>query len=113
MRQSAATWAQRVEEWRSSGETSERFAERRGFSAGALRHWAYRLGRTKGRQKQARLRLVRVERRPASTDERELEGDRDARLHVDVCGVRVAIGKGFDASTLMAVVDVLERRRGR
>jgi hypothetical protein len=48
---------------------------------------------------------VRLERQPATADERELEREREgnAGLHVEVGGVRVAIAKGFDTATLSAL----------
>ena len=53
-------WAERVSEWRASGLTSRKYCEGKPFTAGGLRHWAYRLGR--GRQESAPVRMARVVR---------------------------------------------------
>jgi hypothetical protein len=46
----ARDWAARIEAWRASGQTSEDFCATRGFSAGILRHWAWKLGKTRRRR---------------------------------------------------------------
>ena len=61
-------WAERVEGWRESGVTSEEYSDGRGFSANGLRHWAYKLGKTKQRRptvEEAEVRIVRVVRATA------------------------------------------------
>jgi len=112
MRETAATWAKRVREWKASGETSEKFSESREFSAGGLRHWAYRLRQTKRREpRPAALRLVRVDRAPVQGPPPAAgDGRTAARLHVEVAGTRVAVAPGFDRATLAAIIDVLEQR---
>jgi len=58
-------WTERIEGWRESGLTSEQFSEGREFSADGLRHWAYKLGKTKRRRPRGEvpeLRIVRVVR---------------------------------------------------
>src|SRR3974377_436276 len=45
MRATEQKWAERVHAWRESGQTARAFSTGRDFSAGGLRHWAYRLKR--------------------------------------------------------------------
>jgi hypothetical protein len=49
MTEKAAIWARRVAEWKSSGLTSEAYCAGRDFTAGGLRHWSHRLGKTVAR----------------------------------------------------------------
>ena len=61
-------WAERVEGWRESGVTSEEYSDGRGFSANGLRHWAYKLGKSKRRRPKVEMpdvRIVRVVRQTA------------------------------------------------
>src|SRR4051812_11662858 len=61
-------WAERVEGWRESGLTSEQYSDGRDFSANGLRHWAYKLGKTKRRRpglEVPEVRIVRVVRATA------------------------------------------------
>lgn len=107
-----AMWSERVEAWRSSGLTSKAFCEGKDFTAGGLRHWAYRLRQTRPR-KQGTL-PVRVAKvvpvpRPAPVPE---PAPPSAPLVLEVGGVRIAVRPGFDRPTLAAVVDVLSARGG-
>jgi hypothetical protein len=107
----AATWERRVAEWRASGLTSHAFSAGREFTAGGLRHWAHRLGKTR---KQARnapavrmARVVRVSSSPAPVPAS------DVPIVVEVGGVRVSLRAGFDGATLGAVLDLLGSRGAR
>lgn len=67
-------WIERVEGWQESGLTSEQFSAGRGFSANGLRHWAYKLGKTrrrKPRSEAADLRIVRVVRTASESPKTE------------------------------------------
>lgn len=115
------TWAERVAEWKASGRTSTAYSEGKSFTAGGLRHWAYRL-RTEKPPKPATplLRIARVVRRPASRAEvaRQVPAPRYAQeaatlgpgpeaLVVECGAMRVAVRPGFDRGTLAAVLDVM------
>ena len=89
-----------------------------GFSAGLLRHWAWRLGLTRKRRKpepaskrEQPIRLARVVV-PAQRRPRIAAGARDG-IEVEVGLARVHVRPDFDAETLTAVLDVLERRSAR
>jgi transposase len=111
MTRKARTWARRVAQWRASGLTSEQFCEGRDFTAGGLRHWAYRLGdRVRRRRSKPEVHLARVVRAPESVKEQELGGGAAAAgtaLVVEVGQARVSVRPGFDRTALTAVLEVL------
>src|SRR5208337_5139988 len=114
MTEKAMTWAKRVAEWKASGLTSEQYCAGRDFTAGGLRHWSHRLGKTVGREVATpAVRLARVVRRQrtATPVERVAEPTGDVRLVVEVGEARVVVPRGFDAVTLGAVLEVLGSRR--
>jgi hypothetical protein len=88
------TWAQRVAEWRASGQTAGEFAAGRGFAASTLRWWSSRLGR----QTPGWVRVVASKVAPRGAGSVELE----------VGAVRVHVRAGFDRALL---AEVLEGRR--
>jgi hypothetical protein len=116
MTEKAAIWARRVAEWKSSGLTSEAYSAGRDFTAGGLRHWSHRLGKTVARDTETpSVRLARVVRRRTeapSAARVAVEGKAEGRLVVEVGEARVVVPRGFDAMTLEAVLDVLGRRGG-
>jgi hypothetical protein len=113
------TWSERVAEWRASGLTSEEFSKGRDFTAGGLRHWAYRLNKPAPALVAAtpRVRLARVLRgpRPAVAARRSALAAVDsspgasesAAVMLQVGQVRIAVTAGFDRGTLATVLDVL------
>lgn len=100
----AAAWAERVAAWRASGLTAPEFCAGRGFAVGTLRWWATRLERE--RAESVAFPLARVVRRPSEPRAASDGGG----VVLEVGGVRVAVGAGFDRATLGAVLDVLEER---
>ena len=113
-------WAERVAEWKASGMTSAEFCEGKPFTAGGLRHWAYRLRQTKAREpSSASVRLARVVRIPAPTvvPPHPMAAaiawtPPPEALFVEVGAMRVAVRPGFDRATLAAVLDVLVTQGG-
>jgi len=97
-----ARWAERVAGWRASGQTAREYAETQGgFTAGGLRHWAYRLKKSGVESAPRSMQLVRVERptpAPASSP---------ATLMVELGAARIHVPAGFDPATLRAVLDAL------
>lgn len=107
-----AMWSERVEAWRSSGLTSKAFCEGKDFTAGGLRHWAYRLRQTRPRkQGTLSVRVAKVVPVPRPSPAPE-PAPPSAPLVLEVGGVRIAVRPGFDRPTLAAVVDVLSARGG-
>jgi hypothetical protein len=133
-RASAKLWAERVAAWRASGLTSEEFSRGREFTAGGLRHWAYRLGKTTKRGqirtaaakadarrrqplKPERVRLARVVREasPEGTRSTAPTGGAPAptatapAVTVELGRFRIAVAAGCDRETLATVLSVLDR----
>jgi hypothetical protein len=119
MTETESKWAARVEEWRGSGKTAPAFCEGKEFTAGGLRYWASRLGGgAVGRRRVARgrraskataaskeVRLARVVRRPQRADSTETP------ILIEVGDGRVGVRRGFDASSLRVVLDILRGDR--
>jgi len=104
-------WAERVAAWEASGQTSAQYCEGRDFTAGGLRHWAYRL-RKAGLKATALARrpevhLVRVERAPAVLAAPAAAVSSAAPLTIELGGARVAVPAGFDATTLRTTLETL------
>lgn len=108
-----ATWAERVAEWKSSGLTSTEYCEGKPFTAGGLRHWAYRLRKVEPRKPAAlAVRIAKVVPRAAPRAPVH-EPPAQEGLVIEVGAMRVAVRPGFDRATLAAVVDVLAAREVR
>jgi hypothetical protein len=110
-------WRQRVQAWRASRKRSDEFCEGRDFSAGLLRHWAWRLGLTRKRRRKepaaAPHRHIQLARVVVPAPSRSSAGSRDG-IEVQMGSARVHVRPGFDAetltTTLTALLDVLEHR---
>lgn len=63
-RRSAAQWSELISEYRGSGETEQRFCQRRGINFHSFRKWKYRQSTTKAKCKVAAPRTSFVEVRP-------------------------------------------------
>lgn len=115
-RETRAAWARRVERWRRSGLTADRFAEQEGVNARTLAFWKWRLKRDGAAQvvtnfgSMAEKRVAFVEviaPRAASSGE-----TRSTAIEVVLpTGYRVRVAGSFERSTLVELLDVLEARR--
>jgi hypothetical protein len=121
MTATAEKWAERIAGWRESGLTSEKFCEGRDFSANGLRHWAYKLGKTKRRRRQPEVPIARVVRVPApsvacvpapAAAKTTAGAPFDSSLVIEIGGARVVVRPGFDRETLSSLVEVLTARGG-
>jgi hypothetical protein len=114
-------WAERVQAWRESGLTAREFSTGRDFSAGGLRHWAYRLKRggtaasaastpatTPRRKVPQGVRVARVERISAPTSATLMVEIGPARLHVPARVDRPTL-----RATIAALVEATTRGGGR
>ena len=105
-------WRKRVRAWRASGERADDFCAGQGFSAGLLRHWAWRLGMTRKRGVQAGavspVPLARVIRTGAPESTRGYQES----IRIEIGRARIEVPTGVDVGTLAAVVAVLEGRQG-
>ncbi len=104
-----ATWVKRVAAWRASGQTAAEFAKEHDFASGTLRWWSSQIGPTPAKPARPAVRIARVVRAAGAGKAAAPSG---AAVVVEVEGVRVVVGAGFDHGTLASVVDVLESRRG-
>jgi hypothetical protein len=100
-------WAERVREWKASGQTAKAFAEGRDFKASTLVYWAscLRRGRVgaiptqkRSQKRPPRVRMARVVRTPARVDD---------SIVVAVGVARMAVRAGFDEALLRRVVKAL------
>lgn len=122
--ESRAKWAERVAQWKSSGQTSRRFCEGKPFTAGGLRHWAYRLRLEQdGPSRELAVPVVRVVRvrsvqarggeRPAPQGDTQRAREPSAEaLAIEFGSARISLPPRFDREALAAVLDVLAAREG-
>lgn len=97
-------WAKRVERWKDSGLTAKEFATELGINAGSLQQWAYQLKKGDVRAKRETTRREPtpqfVEVTSAAAAPRSFD--------VQVGRFSVAVPSGFDESSLMRLLRVLE-----
>jgi hypothetical protein len=105
-------WAARVAEWKASGLSSPEFCAGKEFTAGGLRHCAYRLEGGDPPRK-PRVRLARVVRTRAGANARGTSGNRDPEIVVQIGDARLLVRPGFDRETVAALVEVLVARCAR
>jgi len=110
------TWAQRVAEWRASGESARAFCVGRDFSAGGLRNAAHQIDQAV-RARAALVavptaRVVRVAAPEAGPARAPALAAAESPILLEAFGVRVAVSRGFDRATLAGVLDVLATRGG-
>jgi hypothetical protein len=118
MTETETKWAERVKEWKASGQTAKAFAHGREFKPSTLTYWAYRLRQVARRPAASavgdgpatpsittpRVRMVRVRptrmRRPSSTPE-------SATMVIAIGAARIEVQSGFDRGLLTAVLETL------
>lgn len=104
MTETEAKWAERVREWKASGQTAKEFAASREFKPSTLVYWASCL-RTGGgahkKQEKRGVRIARVVRVATPTD---------GAIVVAVGAARVSVRAGFDPEVLRQVVLALGER---
>lgn len=93
-----AMWAERVRNWRESGENAYAFARANGFTHSSLRYWARRLA--KSRKQDPAPTMVALVRRSDAPVER-------AELVVEIADARIRVARGFDRELLGEVVRAL------
>src|SRR5512141_26515 len=105
-------WAARAAEWKASGLSSPEFCAGKEFTAGGLRHWAYRLEHGDPPRK-PRVRLARVVRAQSGAKAGQPGADRSAAGVVALGGARSRGRPGCDRGTVAALVEVLVARCAR
>jgi hypothetical protein len=109
-RETREAWAKRVERWRASGLTAAEFARRLGVSEKSLRWWKWQLGQPHDvapRQAQK----AKPPASPLTFVEMTAAVQREPFEVVLASGTRVRLPADFDATVLVRLLDVLERRR--
>lgn len=96
-------WAERVADWKASGQTASAFCKGKDFSASGLRYWISRLGKGRSEPGAAKpeVRLARVVRGARSG------GAAETPILIEAGGARLGVRRGFDPETLRAVLEVL------
>ena len=110
-------WKQRVQAWKTSGQSALAFSRGRGFAASDLRRWGHVLSQP-AQPATASVRMARVvvTAEPSAPDRRAIEarhGAPAAALVLELAGARVTIPHGFDVDSLRALVAILDARAGR
>jgi hypothetical protein len=102
---SASEWADRVSEWKASGEGAKEFCAGRGYSANTLLWWSSQLrrGRALKATKAPSVQMARVVRAPSVATPPGV-------VLVELGGARVAVSSGASPDTLRAVFDALRPR---
>ena len=101
--QRAAFWREHVETWKRSGLSARQYCERHGLNRGTLGYWGSRLRAAEAAEATASHFLpVHV----AAVPERPSVGDAGIALEL-AHGVRVLVGRGFDADTLSRLLAVV------
>jgi hypothetical protein len=102
MTETETKWAERVREWKASGQVAEDYARGRGFAVATLRWWSSRLGRgamsSRPPARTAPVRMVRVVRAARPTA---------SVLTVRVGAAQVEVPAGFDRTLLRELVAAL------
>ena len=118
-RESRVAWERRVERWRRSGLSAQRFAAREGVRSATLAWWRWRLGQESPSAETPRRRR-NASRAVAPADFVELiptpamVGTPGASTDLELelaAGYRVRLSGDFSGEALTRLLDILEARR--
>jgi hypothetical protein len=101
---SAAERTRLIEEYRASSMSASAFAAQAEVPKGTFYNWL-----SKSQPKAAEMRIARVVRE-ASRTEPPIIGEAAPPIVIECGGARVEVGANFNASTLTAVLDLLQAR---
>ena len=124
----AATWRERIGEWRASGLSAGKFAESRGLSAHQVWNWAAKFRKEDTANESQAVAMPSV--RPAEDAQSKADGLSLAKvirvrkpepgskaptapLSVELFGICIAVPTGYDRPTFAMVLDEIEARRAR
>ena len=107
-RETRATWARRVREWKRSGLDAREFGAREGIQPERIWWWSWRLGYLRRTQGQ-RPAFVEVEAPPVPEVATSPVAMQNA-LEVAVGQMRVVVPTGFDEETLRRLLRVMGER---
>jgi hypothetical protein len=114
MTETETKWAERVREWRESGEGAKEFATGRSYKASTLQWWASELRHRAGggsRQGKPLARGTIAMARVVAFRPRNPTGAATQGVVVEVSGARIALARGFDAELFSEVVRALAGAR--
>jgi hypothetical protein len=102
-------WQNRIERWRESGLTAEKFSAELGINAGTLKFWRYKLKKAKREASDAVTR-PKKRRSLAATSFVEVRTASHSLFEVELGnGRRLRVPNGFDVDTLERLLGLLER----
>ena len=123
MTETESKWAERVKEWKASGQTAKAFAQGRDFKASTLTYWAYRVRRIGGRPEapatrqqpatglattpQVRMARVRPPRVRSKSPTAAAAGSTGATMVIAIGAARIEVRSDFDRALLAQVVEAL------
>jgi hypothetical protein len=109
------TWAQRIEAWKASGLGAKEFGAKIGIKPKSLEWWKWNLGAEAARSKRqppsarsAQLAVTAVA--PLTFVEMPTGLSKEPLEVVLANGVRIRVPIGFEVTTLLRLLDALERR---
>jgi hypothetical protein len=109
-RTSPEEWQNRIEQWRGSGLTADKFAAELGINAGTLKFWCYKLNKAK-REASGHVALSKKKRTVAAASFVEVRTASESLFEVELGnGRRLRVPNGFDADALERLLGLLERK---
>jgi hypothetical protein len=113
MTETEAKWAERIEQWKQSGQRATEFAEGQPYKASTLIWWSTELRRRAqgGESRGAAGKTRKIPMARVVTRARVDSTISAAGLIVEVSGARIALQRGFDAELLSQVVRALGEQR--
>jgi transposase len=122
----ASEWRKRIAEWRTSGLSAVKFAEKQGYAAHQVWYWAAKFreeeaappaetARTAAGGPMVTRRSIPLARvlRPAMQESAEKPAAPAGAMAVEAGGIRLVVPSGFDRRTLAMVLDEVEARKSR
>lgn len=109
-RTSPEEWRSRIEQWRGSGLTAEKFAAELGINAGTLKFWAYKLNKAK-REASGQVASSKTRRSAAASSFVEVRTASESCFEIELeNGRRLRVPNGFEAEALERLLGLLERK---
>ena len=123
MTETESKWAERVREWKASGQTAKAFAQGRDFKASTLTYWAYRVRRIGGRPvapatrqesatglattPQVRMVRVRPTRARRKSPNAAAAAGTGATMVIAIGAARIEVRSDCDRALLAQIVEAL------
>lgn len=103
-------WRSRIERWRGSGLTAEKFATELGINAGTLKFWAYKLNKAK-REGSGQVAPSKKKRTAAAAPFVEVRTASESCFEIELGnGRRLRVPSGFEARALERLLGLLEQK---